>query len=135
MPVNRIECPTSVSTLVGGIIDDAQQLVRQEIALARREVTEELTKAKTAAASLAVGAAVLFFGAMLFCFMLVYLITWLSHDWIPLWGSFAIVGACLSAIGIGLLLAARNKASDIHLVPRQTVETMRENVQWIKSQT
>ncbi len=135
MPENRIASPASMSTLVGGIIEDAQQLMRHEVALARREVREELGKAKAAAASLAIGAGVLFFGAPLLCFMIVYLITWASNDWIPLWGSFAIVGACLTLAGIVLLYAARARASDIRLVPRQTVQTMRENVQWIRNQT
>jgi riboflavin synthase alpha subunit len=135
MPENRIQSPASVSTLVGGIIDDAQQLMRQEVALARREVREELNKAKAAATSLALGAAIAFFGAMMLCFMVVHLITWVSHDWIPLWGSFAIVGGSLTVLGIVLLYAARNRASAIHLLPKQTVETMRENVQWIRNQT
>jgi|SRR5581483_7617294 len=135
MPENRIESPASVSTLVGGIIEDAQQLMRQELALARREIQEELTKAKAAAASLALGAVVSLFGGILLCFMLVHLITWVSHDWIPLWGSFAIVGGSLTILGIVLLYAARNRASEINLVPKRTVETMRENVQWIRNQT
>jgi hypothetical protein len=135
MPENRLETPASVSTLVGGIIEDAQQLIRQEVMLARREIQEEVAKAKGAAAALALGAAVLFFGGMLLCFMLVYLVTWATNDWIPLWGSFAIFGGCFAGLGAALLYNARARASDIHLVPRRTVETMRENVQWIRNQT
>src|SRR6266852_6665400 len=112
MATNRIDSPASVSTLVGGIIEDAQQLMRQEVALARREIQEELTKAKAAAASFALGAVVLFFGGLLLCFMLAHLITWVSHDWLPLWGSFAMVGGSLTILGIVLLIAARNRASD-----------------------
>ena len=37
---NRLDGPTSVSALVGGIINDAQQLIRQEVSLARREIQE-----------------------------------------------------------------------------------------------
>jgi hypothetical protein len=37
----------SVATLVGGIFVDAQKLVQQEIALARREVAETCEIAKT----------------------------------------------------------------------------------------
>jgi len=123
-----------MSTLVGGIVEDAQQLMRQELALARREIQEELNKAKAAAASFALGAAVLFFGGLLLCFMLAYLITWVAQDWIPLWSSFAICGGSLTILGIVLLVAARHRASAISLVPKRTVETMRENVQWIRNQ-
>jgi hypothetical protein len=131
--------PTSVSSLVGGIIGDAQQLIRQEVALARREVREEINKAKIAAMSFAAGAAVAFSGAMLLCFMFVYLFWWLTNGLqppgFPLWAWFGIVGIVLLGAGGGLLLAARNKVSEIHVVPPRTAQTMRENVQWIRNQT
>jgi hypothetical protein len=135
---NRLDGPTSMSALVGGIINDAQQLIRQEVALARREVQEEITKAKVAALSFAAGAAVAFFGVMLLCFMFVYLFHWLTNGLppgFPLWACFGIVGAVLVAMGAGLLLAARSKLSEIHVVPPRTAQTLKENVQWIKTQT
>jgi hypothetical protein len=67
--------------------------------------------------------------------MVALLISWLTGDRCPLWASFGIVGGILAILGVLTLVAARNKASDIHLVPPQTAETMRENVQWIKNQT
>ena len=39
----------SMASLVGGIVNDAQALIKQELALAKREVTDELNKAKEAA--------------------------------------------------------------------------------------
>jgi hypothetical protein len=77
----------------------------------------------------------------MFVFMLVYLIHWLAggsaddHAWIPLWGSFAIVGGLFILTGGVLFLIAKNKVNQINVVPRRTVETMKENVQWIKNQT
>ena len=136
MPENRIDSPpASVSSLVGGIISDAQQLIRQEMMLARRELQEEVNKAKMAAVSLAAGAVTALIGGILLCVALAELISWLSDNHIPLWGSYALVGGLLAGVGVLLLYIARNKASDIHLVPPQTAQTMRENVQWIKNQT
>jgi hypothetical protein len=136
---NRLDGPSSVSALVGGIISDAQQLIRHEAALARREVKEEINKAKVAALSFAAGAAVVFFGVMLLCFMLVYLLWWLTNGLqppgFPLWAWFGILGIVLVGAGGGLLLAARHKVSKINLVPPQTAQTLRENVQWIRNQT
>jgi pheromone shutdown protein TraB len=135
---NRLESGPSISSLVGGIISDAQELIRQEVHLARRELQEEVRKAKTAAISLALGAGILFFGAMLLCFMLVHLLYWATndlHETFPLWGWFGIVGGVLAALGAGLLYSALTKAGDIHLVPPQTAQTMRENVRWIRNPT
>jgi hypothetical protein len=134
MPENiHLETPPSMASLVGGIVNDAQQLIRQEMLLARREVQQELDKTKTAALSFGAAVAVLTLGAILLCFMLVYVL----HEaaGLPLWGSFASVGAVFAILGGILLAVAKNQASDISLVPRQTVETMRENVQWLKNQT
>jgi uncharacterized membrane protein YqjE len=143
---NRLEsgaCSTpnagpSISSLVGGIITDAQQLIRQEMQLARQELQEEVHKAKTAILSLAVGVGIAFFGVMLLCFGLVYLLYWATndvHESFPLWAWFWIWGAILTAVGGAFLFAARSKVSDIHLVPPQTAQTMRENVRWIKNRT
>jgi hypothetical protein len=36
--------------------------------------------------------------------------------------------------GIGLLVLGTQKLVQLHLVPQDTVETMKENVQWLKEQ-
>jgi hypothetical protein len=123
----------SLATLVGGIISDVQQLVKQEIALARREMTDELNKTKEAAISIAIGGGVALLGVLLLCLMLVYLlvdVAGLSH-----WLSFLIVGGGLLIIGVALLFVGKARADQVRLVPKQTAETMRENVQWLKNQT
>jgi len=123
----------SITGLVEGIISDAQRLMRQEVELARREMQEEWLKTKTAAAAMGVGIVVLSLGGVFLCFTLVYLLNWLTN--MPLWGCFAIVGGLFTAVGAAILFAARSKAKEISFVPRQAVETMKENVQWIKNQT
>jgi len=131
----------SLASLVGGVINDAQQLIRQEVTLARREVQQELDKAKTAAVSvgIAIGAAIP--GALMLCLMLVYLLHWLTGGMendpaaIPLWGCYGIVALLFLAVSVMLFYIAKSKVQQIDLVPRQTVETMKENVQWIKNQT
>src|SRR4051794_38060681 len=136
MPDNievQVESQPSISSLVGGIINDAQQLIRQEVALARKEIQEELGKAKSAAVSMAAGLALAVVGGLLLCQMLVYLLQDLTG--LPLWGCFAIVGGTFLLLAVVLALVARNMVGRIDVVPRQTVETMKENVQWIKSQT
>jgi thiamine transporter ThiT len=134
MPENlHLEEPPSMASLVGGIVHDAQQLIQQEILLARREMQQELDKTKTAAVSFGAAVTVLGLGAILVCFMLVYMLHEVAG--LPLWGSFAIFGAGFVLGGGILFTVAKNKASAISMVPRQTVETMRENVQWLKNQT
>ena len=130
--LNRNSEP-SLASLVSGIVNDAQALIKQEVALARRELADELTKAKQATLSLGVGAAVAALGGLLLALMVVYIL----HEEVQmkLWLSYLIVGGVLAIAGATLFLFACAKASEINLVPKQTVETLRENVQWIKNQT
>ena len=131
----HLDAPPSMSSLVGGIISDMQNLVRQEMALARREIQEEVQKAKQAAIVMVIGAGVAAVGTILACFTFVYLLNWATSDGIPLWGCYAIVGVVFLVVGAGLINAGRLKAGNLRLVPQQTAETLKENVQWIRNQT
>jgi hypothetical protein len=123
----------SLATLVGGIVSDLQTLIRQELRLARTEVQQEFDKAKFGIVFLASGAGLLALAVIPLLFMLVYLIK--AYTTIPEWGCFGIVGGGFLLVG-GLLVALGvAKFRQVHLVPPQTAETMRENVQWIKNQT
>jgi hypothetical protein len=42
------------------------------------------------------------------------------------------VGGLLAAGGTGLLVLGTQTLAQLHLVPQDTVETMKENVQWLK---
>jgi len=132
MPNNvQTESPPSVASLVGGIIEDAQRLVQQELRLARRELQTEWDKAKVAAMSILIGMAVCALGGVFLGSMLVYLLNEFAH--LPLSASFGIVGSILAVIGGILFYGGYKKASEVSMVPPQTAETMRENVQWMQN--
>jgi hypothetical protein len=124
-----------MAALVGGIVNDAQALIKQELALARREVTDELHKVKEAAVLLGVAIGLAAFGGLLLVLMLVYLLHWTSSERLPLWGCYGIVGAALMVLSGGLLFFARRRAGDVHLMPEQSIATMKDNVSWIKKLT
>jgi len=124
----------SLSSLVGGIINDFQSLMKQEVTLARREIAEEMQKAKQAAISIGIGIGIAWTGGLLLILMLVFLLSW-AVPAIPLWAAFGIVGGILVLIGVALLALAKKKAESIHMVPERTAETMKENLQWIKHPT
>jgi hypothetical protein len=123
----------TLATLVGGIVTDLQTLIRQELQLARREVQQEFNSAKYGVAMLAAGVGLMAPAAISLLFMLDYLLK--EYTTIPLWGCFGIVGGAFLLLGGLLIGAGVAKVRQFHLVPPQTAETMRENVQWIKNQT
>ena len=104
---------TSVSTLVNSAITDAQSLVRQQIELAKAEVTQSAKQA-AGASGLLIGAAVLAFLA--FVFALVAGAYGLVAAGLPVWAGFLIVA------GILLLVAdhpraGRQVAHEAHHAP------------------
>jgi hypothetical protein len=132
--INTGDSPTSVTQLVSGIVTDLQTLMRQELQLARSEMRHEWEKTKTAAGAMAAGASLLTVAGLLICFALVHLLAYLAPG-LPLWACFGIIGVALGLIGGILVGAGRAKASDINIVPPQTAESLKENVQWLKNRT
>lgn len=122
---------TSTAKLLGDIIADGQKLVRQEITLARVEIQQEWDKAKSATKvfSIAIGMALVavFLAALTFVELLV-------AAGVPPWLSYLIAAVVLGGASASLIRRGRVTTKKIDFVPRQTVETMRENVQWIRSQ-
>jgi hypothetical protein len=123
----------SLASLIGGIINDTKDLLLHEFTMAKLEMQDELRKTKTAATSFAIGAGVAVAGGLLLILMLVHLLA--TFTTIPLWGCYGIIGGVLLIIGLIFLTTSKITAEQIEVVPQQTVETLKENAQWIKKQT
>jgi len=122
----------SLAALIGGIINDARDLMLQEFTMAKLEVQDELRKTKAAAISLGIGIGIAAVGGLLLLLMLVHLLHALTP--IPLWGCYGIVGGVLLLAGLLLLYSGKKTAEEIAVVP-ETVETLKENAKWIREQT
>lgn len=123
----------SLASLIGGIINDARDILLKEFTMAKLEVRDELRKAKTAAVSLGIGISISVVGGLLLILMLVHLLHALAD--LPLWGCYGIVGGVLLAVGLFALYTGKKTAEKIEIVPQETVETLKENAKWIKDQT
>ena len=106
---------TSIGELIGNISNDLSTLFRQEVELAKAELKQEASKAGKAAGMLGVAtglANIMDAG-------------WAALIVAVLWG---IVGAVLSVTG-------RNKLKTVDPVPHRTVDTIKEDAQWLKNPT
>jgi VIT1/CCC1 family predicted Fe2+/Mn2+ transporter len=119
----------SMSSLVSGIINDAQDLIKQQLDLVKHEIREDVRKAKEAAASLALGLGLAVVGGILFCTMFVYLLH--EEAGLRLWVSFAIVGGVLLAVGLVLTYLGKKEAETINPMEGESAKALEENVQWI----
>ena len=122
----------TVTQLLTGLMQDAQTLLRQEVALATHELRLALLTTIRAVMSLGIGIGLAAIGGWLLILMLVHLLHALTA--LPLWACYGIVGGLLAAGGIGLLVLGKQTLVQLHLVPQDTVKTMKENVQWLTEQ-
>ncbi len=100
----------SVSSLVNSAITDAQSLVRQQIELAKAEVTQSAKQA-AGVSGLFIGAAVL--GFLAFVFALVAGAYGIVAAGLPVWAGFLIVGGILLLVAIVLGLVGKSRTKGI----------------------
>jgi Putative Actinobacterial Holin-X, holin superfamily III len=84
------------------LMQDAQRLRRQEVALATHELRCERRTSRRAGMSLGFGIGLAAIGGWLLILMPVHLLQALTA--LPLWACYGIVGELLAAGGIGLLV-------------------------------
>jgi hypothetical protein len=121
-----------VGDLVKQLADQTSTLVRQEIDLARAEMTEKGRVAGKGAGLLGGAALVglLAAGALTACLVLV--LDLVVADWL----AALIVAVAFAAVAAFLGLKGRDRIKRATPpVPRQTVETVKEDVEWAKTRT
>ena len=122
----------SLGELFSELTRDMGTLVRQEVELARIEMTQKASKAGKDVASMAVGGAVAYAG---FLAILAAIIIALGALGLPMWVSALIVGLVVAGIGYALIKRGQEALKRQDIAPKQTVETLKEDAQWAKEQT
>jgi hypothetical protein len=119
----------TVTGLVSGIVADAQELIKQQVALVRAELKSDFQRTVRAAVLLAVGAAVAMPAVALLCFTIVYVL----HEpvGLPLWASFLIVGGGLAILSAVLIGVGIQRFRSFNPLPDQSVAAFKENVRWM----
>jgi uncharacterized membrane protein YqjE len=122
---------TSIGDLIGDISDDLSRLFRQEVELAKVELRQEATKAGKAAGMLGAAGFAGYMAVLLLSFAVVYALSNVMDA-----GWAALIVAVVWAIVGGVLYAnGRRKLKTVSPVPQQTVDTVKEDAQWLKNPT
>jgi uncharacterized membrane protein YqjE len=130
LSVEPREPDKSLAELVGTMTNDLSTLLRKEVALAKLETKEELSGAAKAGGMLAGGA----LAAHLALLFLSFALAWLLDNWMPAEVAFLIVAALYAIAAAVLATAGRERLRRTNPVPEQTVETLKEDVQWARAQ-
>lgn len=120
----------SLGELFGTMTADLSRLTRQEIQLAKIELQEEGRRAARVGAMAAGAAAVALVGGI----VLALAGAWLLDQWMPRALAFFLIAGLLLVVGAMLAARAKREAKTINPVPQQTMETLKEDVEWAKAQ-
>ncbi len=116
----------SLGDLFGDLSREFGELVRTQTDLAKTEIRNQADKAKLAAEAFG-GAAVAGYMALL---LLSFAAAWGLSEVMPEGVAFLIIGA-IYAIAAGVLsLRGRRRVEELNVVPEQTIESVKEDVQW-----
>ena len=116
--------------LFGDLASEMSNLVRQEVALARVEISQKAKYAGRNIGYLVVGGAVAY-AALLAVLAAVIM---LLDKVMPAWGAALLVGVVVAAIGWLLIGKAMSALQEMEVTPRETVETLKEDAAWMKQQ-
>lgn len=120
----------SLGELFGELSRGFSQLVRQEIELAKTEVREEAGKAGKALGQLT-GAAITGHMGLLIASLAA---AWALGEIIPVAVGLLIVAAVHGLVAAGLYTRGRRQAADIHPIPDETIDTLKEDARWARAQ-
>jgi hypothetical protein len=120
----------SLGELFGQLSQDMSLLVRQEIQLARAEMTEKISRLTTNLISVIAGGFVVYVGALAMVVALILALHELAD--VSPWVSALIVGAVFAIAGYAMLSRGLKELKRVDLAPRRTVENIKEDVQAIK---
>jgi putative superfamily III holin-X len=125
----RVDTDRSVGQLLGDVTRDLQQLMRKEFELAKAETKEELQKATAAGKGFGIAGLMGYLALV----MLSFAAAWALTAIMPTGWAFFAVGMVFAIVAAAMALRGRKQIQKFHPVPEGTVETLKEDVQWLKS--
>jgi hypothetical protein len=129
---------SSIVDLLKNLRDNTTTLVRDEISLAKTEISEKIASTSRNVGYLAAGALVAYAALMIvlqgISFLLrdLFILEGMSEASASLLG-FLIVGAVVGAVGALLIVKASKTLKKEPLTPTKTVETLKEDKKWVQN--
>jgi hypothetical protein len=121
----------SLGDLFSELASETGTLVRQEVALAQAEVTQKAASVGKNVGYLAVGGFVGY--AAMLCILAGVIVA--LGNFMPMWLSAILVGVVTGVIAYFAMIApALEKLKRTEFAPRETVESIKEDAQWLKNQ-
>jgi uncharacterized membrane protein YqjE len=118
----------SLGELLGELSEEFSDLVHSQVELFKTEMQDQRQKAVQAASGY--GAAVVC--AYMALVLLSFAAAWGLAEVMPEGVAFLIVGAVFAIAAGALYLMGRSRAREVKLVPEDTIQSVKEDVQWAR---
>ena len=122
----------SLGQMFADLSRETRTLIQQEIQLAKTEMTEKASRMAMGAGFI-VGGGLLAYGGLLAIVSAVVL--GLIALGLPAWAGALLGGLVVAGVGYLFIRSGLATFRSQELAPRQTMETLKEDVQWLRSQT
>lgn len=127
---NRAQDTRSIGELLGDLTREVGNLVRDEVNLAKTELSQKAAGVGSHLGGIAVGGVL----ALVGLWSLVYALIVALRNVMPEWAASLLVGVVVIGIGGALVMKGVNALKAENLAPQQTIETLKEDAQWAKQQ-
>lgn len=121
----------SFGELFGELANDSSALVRDEIQLAKQEISEKIVSFRSAAILILTGAAI---GSLAMITLAAAAVIGLAYYVGPGYSALIIGGVLLVIAGI-VTSTGLKRAKQINFKPEQTITTLQEDKEWLKELT
>lgn len=123
----------SIGELFAELAQESATLVRQEVQLAKTEMSQKASRVGKDVGFLAVGGAVAYAGLLAIIAGLIFLLG--DLDFVPLWLSAFVVGIVVAVVGYFLVRKGLDALKQEDLAPQETINTLKEDKEWVTDQT
>lgn len=121
----------SLTDLIGDLANQSAGLVRDEVALAKQEISEKLLSLRSAVLVIALGA----FVALVATLALVAAGIAGLAEFMELWKAALLVGGGLTLIAAIVVAVGLGHLKRVNLKPEVTIKSLEEDKQWLKEIT
>jgi hypothetical protein len=121
----------SLGELFSELAQETSTLVRQEVDLAKTEMSDKASRAGKHVGVLAAGGALAYAGLLAILAGIIALL----NDVMPLWVAALLVGVVVAVVGYVLVRRGLDALKREDFTPRETIETLKEDQRWAKDQT
>jgi hypothetical protein len=133
----RVREERSIGQLLRELGHETNHLLRQELELAKTEMSEKASRVGADVGKIAVGGAIAFAGALALLFTLIRGLTALLALVVPLgvavWLAPLLIGAVFVGIGYAFARNGLDRLRHEQIKPTKTTQSLQENKEWLRT--